>query len=101
MRTQTKKPLTKGSIIRKLDPKFYFYLSDGRPLKSLLELADAIEEMDDDVFHHHVSQDMDDFAKWVSDVFQDEELAIKLGRSKSRHTHQIAILKHLVRRLSE
>ena len=101
MRTKTEKPLMKESIIRKLDPKFYFYLSDGRPLKSLLELADAIEEMDEDVFSHHVNQHRDDFAKWVSDIFHDEELAIKLGRSKSRHTHQITILKHLVRRLSE
>lgn len=89
------------SITRKLEPEFYFYLSDGRPLKSLLELSDAIEEMDDEVFSHHVTRHKDDFAKWVSEVFKDEELALKLGRSKTRQGHQLIILKHLVRRLSK
>ncbi len=91
----------KDSLIRKLEPEFYFYLSDGRPLKSLLELSDALEEMDDSVFYHHVTQHSDDFAKWISEVFHEEELAIRLGNSKAKHKHQLIILKHLVRRLSK
>ena len=91
----------KDTLLKKLDPQYYFYLSDGRPMKSLLELADALEEMDDNVFSQHVNQHRDDFAKWASDVFLDEDLAIKLGHSKDKHRHQLIILKHLVRRLSK
>ncbi len=96
-----KKTKKADGLLRKLEPEYYFYLSDGRPVKSLLELADALEEMDDNVFSHHVSLHNDDFAKWVSEVFNEDELAIKLGQSKSRQKHQLIILKHLVRRLSK
>jgi hypothetical protein len=86
-------------IARSVGPEYYFFVVDGRPLKNLLELADAMEEMTDEAFSHHVTETKNDFAKWVHDVFDDEELAIKLGQSKTRHHHQLVILKHLVRRL--
>lgn len=87
--------------LRNSGPDCRFYLADGRQLGNLLELADALENMDETLFSQHVDQYRNDFAKWVYDVFHDEELAIKLGNSKSRQEHQLMILKHLVRRLSE
>jgi hypothetical protein len=89
----------KQSIARSVGPEYYFFLVDGRPLKNLLELADAMEEMTEEAFKHHVTETKNDFAKWVHDVFGDEELAIKLGQSKTKNHHQLVILKHLVRRL--
>ena len=112
--TKTKKPSAQSTkkqaetpgpsgkdIARHVGPEQYFFLSDGRPLKSLLELADAFEDMTDDIFKHHVTDAKNDFAKWVQDVFGDEGLAIRLGQSKSRQQHQLIILKHLVRRLAQ
>jgi hypothetical protein len=90
---------TKPSIVRSVGPEMYFFLADGRPLKNLLELADALEEMTDEIFQHHVNEQKNDFAKWVSDVFGDEELALKLGHAKSKAHHQLIILKHIIRRL--
>ena len=90
---------TKPSIVRSVSPEYYFFLADGRPLKNLLELADALEEMTDEIFQHHVNEHKNDFAKWASEVFNDEELALKLGHAKSRAHHQLIILKHLIRRL--
>ena len=87
-------------IAKHVEPDRYFFLADGRPIKSLLELADALEDMSDDVFSHHVNPDKNDFARWVQDVFCDEDLAIKLGQSKSKEQNQLIILKHLVRRLT-
>lgn len=92
---------TKPSIARSVGPEKYFFLADGRPLKNLLELSDAMEEITDDIFHHHVNEHKNDFAKWVAEVFEDEELSIKLGHSKSRAQHQLIILKHMVRRLKQ
>lgn len=91
---------TKPSIARSVSPEYYFFLSDGRPLKNLLELADAMEEMTDEIFHHHVDEHKNDFARWVNDVMGDEELAIKLGHAKTRASHQLIILKHMIRRLA-
>jgi hypothetical protein len=87
-------------IAKHVEPDKYFFLADGRPIKSLFELADSLEDMSDEVFIHHVNPDKNDFAKWVQDVFGDEDLAIKLGQSKSRPENQLIILKHLVRRLT-
>ena len=92
-------PPERQGISRNVGPEYYFFLVDGRPLKNLVELADAMEEITDEAFNHHVTEAKNDFAKWVHDVFGDEELAIKLGQSKTRHHHQLVILKHLVRRL--
>jgi hypothetical protein len=89
----------KQGIARSVGPEYYFFVVDGRPLKNLLELADSMEEMTEEAFKHHVTETKNDFAKWVHDVFGDEELAIKLGQSKTKHHHQLVILKHLVRRL--
>jgi hypothetical protein len=90
---------TKPSIARSVGPENYFFLADGRPLKNLLELADALEEMTDEIFQHHVNEHKNDFAKWVSEVFGDEELALKLGHTKTKASHQLIILKHIIRRL--
>lgn len=90
---------TKPSIARSVGPEKYFFLADGRPLKNLLELADSLEEMTDEIFQHHVNEHKNDFAKWASEVFGDEELAIKLSHSKSRTQHQLIILKQIIRRL--
>jgi hypothetical protein len=92
-------PAGKQGIARNVGPEYYFFLVDGRPLKNLLELADSMEEMTEEAFKHHVTEAKNDFAKWVHDVFGDEELAIKLGQSKTKQHHQLVILKHLVRRL--
>jgi hypothetical protein len=94
-----KQPKKSKDVAKSVGPEQYFFLSDGTPLKNLLELASALEDMTDEVFGHHVSEHKNDFAKWANDVFNDEELAIKMGHTKSKHQLQIVILKHLVRRL--
>ena len=85
--------------IKNTKPEHYFILFDGRPLRNLLELAEAMDEMTDEMFHHHVNDFRNDFATWTKDVFKEIELAEKLHKLKSKEKHQIEILKHLVKRL--
>lgn len=85
------------SLKGKIDPRFYFFLADGSPIKNSLELAEAFEEMSHSVFAHHVSDVHNDFATWIRDVFKDHNLADKLELSKTRHQHQVEILKHMIK----
>ena len=50
---------------RDVDPSKFFWLSDGRVLKNLAELADALESGDISVWNYHVTADKNDFANWI------------------------------------
>lgn len=76
-----------------------FVLRDGRHIRSLFELVDELETMNDDIFHHHVAKDRNDFANWTRDVFDEKHLADEMEALHHRVDVQRAVLKHLVREL--
>ena len=49
--------------------EFYFKLVDGKMLKSVPELLEALKNMDDWVYQHHVNQERNDFVNWLRDIF--------------------------------
>ncbi|MEM2121741.1 MAG: hypothetical protein QXU20_03750 [Candidatus Woesearchaeota archaeon] len=61
-----------------------FILNDGRRLKNLRELLEALKTMDNNLFNHHVSPERNDFANWIKDVFKKEFLAEKVLNAKTR-----------------
>ncbi len=61
-----------------------FVLRNGRVLKNLHELANALVSMDDETFAHHVSKERNDFANWIQGVFQDEKLAKQVSKIRNR-----------------
>lgn len=77
-----------------------FYLADGRKVKSLLELTEALESMSEDVFRHHVNAARNDFSNWVNDVFMDKELAQDLKSVRDKADAEIRLLKHFVKKLT-
>jgi hypothetical protein len=77
-----------------------FYLADGRKVKSLLELTEALENMSEDVFRHHVSAARNDFSNWINDVFKDKELAQDIKGVRDRADAEIRLLKHFVKKLT-
>jgi hypothetical protein len=52
-----------------------FWCHDGRYLKSLDELKDALEKMSEDTFLYHTNENKTDFSNWVKDVIGDEKLS--------------------------
>ncbi len=78
-----------------------FILCNGRPVKNVQELADALGELGDYAFNHHVTPDKNDFATWVRNIFQDEELASQLANSNELHNTRIIMYKHLVNKLKD
>ncbi len=75
-----------------------FVLNDGRIIKDLKELADALEHMSDDVFRHHVNESKNDFSNWVRDILQEKELAEDMQKLDSQLKAQIAVLKHIAKK---
>jgi hypothetical protein len=61
-----------------------FYCNDGRVLRNLQELADALYVMSEDTYRYHSNDSKNDFAAWVRDVFGDARLSNELLRSSSR-----------------
>ena len=103
--SKQKKPLQSIEvIIRKKvlgeDPEeHHFVVADGKKLKNIIELADALETMSEEIFSHHANEFKNDFASWVKDVFYDHSLAEDISRAKNSLETQIAILRRLVKEL--
>ena len=74
-----------------------FILKDGRILKDVIELSNALDHMSDDVFNHHVNNSRNDFRNWTRDVFGERELAAELEKAKTRNEMQLTLLKHIVK----
>lgn len=96
---KVKKRTTKKKIsVKKLKSENYFYVIDGSIIKSLRELADALDQISDDTFYYHVTDTGNDFCNWVKDVLKEMELAEKLLEAGTREKHQIEVLKFLVKK---
>ncbi|MEM2138590.1 MAG: hypothetical protein QXM96_00335 [Candidatus Woesearchaeota archaeon] len=62
----------------------YFYLKDGRIIKTIEELPDILENISDEIFYSHVDNNKNDFSKWVYDSFNNVELSKLIGSIKNK-----------------
>lgn len=65
-------------------PSDYFHLNNGVVLKSLHDLIDVLEIIDQDTFKHHVSKDKNDFSEWIKNSIKDNNLSEKLRKAKTK-----------------
>ena len=61
-----------------------FWLHDGRKLLTLHQLQEALSDMNDATFRHHVDRNHNDFAAWSLDIFGDKKLADSIRKAGSR-----------------
>jgi hypothetical protein len=66
------------SYLADVPQEHVFWCCDGRILKNLRDLCDALGGMSDDTFAYHVNAAKNDFHNWVRDVIKDETLAADL-----------------------
>ena len=91
--------IIKKKLLGEAPVEHHFVVADGRKLKNVIELADALETMSEEIFRHHANEFKNDFSSWVKDVFYDHSLAEDIGRAKNRLETQITILRRLVKEL--
>lgn len=91
--------IIRKKVLGEAPEEHHFVVADGRKLKNIIELADALETMSEEIFRHHVNEAKNDFSNWVKDVFYDHSLAEDISRAKNRLETQIAILRRLVKEL--
>lgn len=78
-------------IFSDVAPEHRFWLVKGGELKNLEELEKALEMMDDATFSHHVNAEKNDFAGWIRNSVDDDELADTLDKIKTKETTLKAI----------
>ena len=79
--------ITKSIAEKRLDDvsqETQFWCEDGRYLKNLKELEDALEQMTEETYRYHVNETKSDFSDWVRDVIGDEKLARDLRKSSTK-----------------
>ena len=96
---QSVEVIIRKKILGEAPEENHFVVADGRKLKNILELADALETMSEEIFRHHANEFKNDFSNWVKDVFYDPGLAEDISRAKNRLEAQIAVLRRMVKEL--
>src|SRR3989344_3383402 len=98
-RLQSVEVIIRKKILGEAPVEHHFVVADGTKLKSILELADALETMSEEIFRHHANEFRNDFSSWVKDVFYDHSLADDISRARNKFETQIVILRRLVKEL--
>ena len=80
-------------ILEKVSASDAFWLCTNHNLRSLTELVETLEGVNDDVFRYHVARDKNDFEVWIREVVLDKELAREIARVKTKET--------LIRKINE
>jgi 2-keto-4-pentenoate hydratase/2-oxohepta-3-ene-1,7-dioic acid hydratase in catechol pathway len=61
-----------------------FSLKNGKSVKSVRQLAQALSVMNPESFNQHVTPDRNDFADWIEEVYHAKELAQQLRETHSK-----------------
>ncbi len=65
--------------------EYVFRCHDGRILKDMKELGEALAAISDETFAYHSNPERKDFSNWVRDVIGDEKLARDLENALDRN----------------
>ena len=96
---QSVEVIIRKKVLGEAPEEHHFVVADGRKLKNIIELADALETMTEEIFRHHANEAKNDFSNWVKDVFYDHSLAEDISMAKNRLETQIVVLRRLVKEL--
>lgn len=64
--------------------EYVFRCHDGKVIRNMRELAEALTGMTDETFGYHSNIDKRDFSCWVRDIIRDEKLARDLEDAPNR-----------------
>lgn len=96
---QSVEVVIKKKLLGEAPEEHHFIVADGKKLKNIIDLADALETMTEEIFAFHANEFKNDFSSWVKDIFQEHTLAEDLRKAKNKIEAQVVILKRLVKEL--
>ena len=73
-----------NKLFREIPSEHYFFARNEMIIKSLSELCDALNNMDDHTYMHHVNKERNDFSEWIKDVIGDKKLAKGIRKAKTK-----------------
>lgn len=82
-------------ILSNTAPDKAFWVNNGPILKNIMELATTAKNLTIAQFMHHINRTKNDFAKWVSEVIRDSELAQQLKHVKTKEDMARAVTNRL------
>lgn len=71
-------------LLARVPEEYVFWCCDGRIVRDMKELRQALDTMTDEAFAYHSNEEKRDFSNWVRDVIGDAKLARDLARSLNR-----------------
>jgi hypothetical protein len=71
-------------VLSNVEPNQYFITKTGKEIKSIQELPEHLQQMDEETFKHHVNEQKNDFSNWIQDVIKDKELAEEIKTEKNK-----------------
>ncbi len=69
---------TNMKFLDNVKPENSFILNNGFVIKSIPELANVLDDLDEGIFDHHVTSDRNDFANWVEHCIGDSVLVNRI-----------------------
>ena len=71
-------------LLARVPEEHVFRCCDGRVLRDMKELEEALTSMTDETFAYHSNEAKRDFSNWVKDIIGDGKLARDLAKSQNR-----------------
>lgn len=78
VKRETKAQQEAKKLLAPVPEEKVFWGSDGRVLRDMRELGEALTTMSDETFAYHCNSEKKDFSNWVRDVIGDDQLARRL-----------------------
>jgi hypothetical protein len=72
-------------FLAKVPEEHVFWCSDGRVLRDMRELGEALAAMTDETFAYHSNTEKKDFSNWLKDIIGDEKLAADIENILDRN----------------
>ena len=71
-------------VLKHVPEEKRFYCHDGKILNNLYELKNALEKMSHACYGHHVTEEKNDFARWVREVLGDDKLSNDMKKAATQ-----------------
>ena len=71
-------------VLRHVPEEKRFHCHDGSIFNNIHDLKTGLERMHQPAYHHHVTDDKNDFARWVREVLGDDKLSREIAAAPDK-----------------